>query len=89
MQNFMDIQAIVMMVSLLAPSIPIPYVPTVESADFGKNKKDRDDSDFSGILLVSLSLRRIYHMTKHRNAWSMDIYGYGYVFVVALAPYRP
>lgn len=35
---------------------------------FRKNKKGGDDSDFSGILLVSLSLRRIYHMTKHRNA---------------------
>ena len=28
-------------------------------------------------------------MAKHRNAWSMDIYGCGCVFVVALAPYRP
>lgn len=27
-------------------------------------KKDRDDSDFSGTLLVSLSLRRIYHMNQ-------------------------
>lgn len=37
-QNFMDIQAM-MMVSLPVPSMPIPYVPTVESADFGKTKR--------------------------------------------------
>lgn len=73
---------------VVVPLIAMPYVPTVESADFGKIKKGRDDSDFSGIH-PSLPLRRIYHMNKHRNAWSMDIYGCGCVFVVALAPYRP
>ena len=64
------------------------YVPKVESADFGKTEKDRDDSDFSGIH-PSLPLRRIYHMNQAPKCMSMDIYGCGYVFVVALAPYRP
>lgn len=63
------------------------YVPTVESADFGKTEKDRDDSDFSGIH-PSLPLRRIPY-DKTSKCLSMDIYGCGYVFVVALAPYRP
>lgn len=64
---------------VVVPLIAIPYVPTVESADFGKTEKDRNDSDFSGIH-PSLPLRRIYHMNQAPKCMSMDIYGCGYVF---------
>lgn len=66
-QNFMDIQAM-MMVSLPVPlQCPYPMFPQWNRRTSEKRKRDRDDSDFSGILLVSLSLRRICHMNKHRN----------------------